>query len=142
MSDEVLQFRCRPLRYSSVVCDCVWMLCHCPLLVYCRSCVRVSGASDRCVTCNLFWTPWSAISGSCQVVESNWSARMECARSHRQWWWNILFHNSAACQSKWHIFHTDGLRRTSDTACGFWFLPAPFDPAWRPSFREQFAPHF
>ena len=30
-----------------------WRLRHCLLLV-CRSCVRVSGASDRCVTCNLF----------------------------------------------------------------------------------------
>ena len=40
--------------------------------------------------------------------------------------------------SDWYMYNTGWLRRTSDTACGFWFLLTPFD--LETVFRKQFAP--
>ena len=73
------------------------------------------------------------------VVVIQIQAILECPH-----WWNILLHDSEADdavapgQTDWHVFKTNWLRRTSDTACGFWFLLTPFD--LQTVFREKFAP--
>ena len=41
-------------------------------------------------------------------------------------------------QTDWHMYNTDWLRRTSDTACGFWFLLTLID--LETVFREKSAP--
>ena len=61
LSDEILLVPCRPMGSYAVACDCVCMVRHCPLLVYCP--------------CIWVWHN-SSVSGSCQPSGSNWSARM------------------------------------------------------------------
>ena len=62
----------------------------------------------------------------------------------RQWWWEILLHNSepddtfAPSQTNWHIYNADWLRHASNAACGFQLLLAPLD--LETVFREQFTP--